>query len=392
VGIEVDRAAPPRGARAATVGLFFTNGALYANVVPRLPEIRDGLHLGNATYGLVIAAAGFGGLVAGVFAGYLVHHFSGGRLAVACAVLFGLLLVLIPVAPSASLLAAVFFILGGLDSVMDVSMNTHAMHVQRRYGRSIINGFHGWWSVGAVAGGLMGAGAAAIGLGVTVHLAVAGLLFAAVACAAGLGLLPADDTVEERPAHDHRRGIAYGSIVRRLAGLCAILLAAAVMEDVPSSWSAIYLRDVLHTSAGAAGLGYVGFAIAMTVGRFVGDRVVARFGAVRVVRLGTGGAALGLGAALAIGDPVATVLGFVVLGFGISTVFPLAFAASASRPGIRTGDGIAVTSFTARAGFLLAAPAVGAIATGVDLRVGIGLAVVAAIVVAVLAGALQPMA
>jgi MFS family permease len=371
--------------------LFFTNGALYANVVPRLPEIRDGLHLGNGTYGLVIASTGLGGLVAGLFAGSLVHRYSGGRLAVACATLFGLLLFLIPVAPSAALLAAVLFILGGLDSVMDVSMNTHAIHVQRRYGRSIINGFHGWWSVGAVTGGLMGTGAAAIGLGVTPHLAIAGLLLVAVAAAAGLGLLPVGDMVEERPAaHHRRRGTAYVPIVRTLAGLCVILVAAAVMEDVPSSWSAIYLRDVLHTSAGAAGLGYVGFAIAMTVGRFVADRVVVRFGPVRVVRLGTAGAALGLGSALVIGDPVVTVLGFVVLGLGISTIFPLVFAASASRPGIRTGDGIAVTSFTARAGFLLAAPAVGAIATGVDLRVGIGLAVAAGLVVSILAGALRP--
>jgi fucose permease len=163
-----------------------------------------------------------------------------------------------------------------------------------------------------------------------------------------------------------------------------------VMEDVPTSWSAIYLRDVLHTSAGVAGLGYVGFAVAMTIGRFGGDRVVMRFGPVRTVRISAAAAAIGLGAALVVGDPIVTVLGFMVLGLGVSTIFPLVFAASASRPGIRTGDGIAVTSFTARAGFLLSAPAVGAIATGVDLRVGIGLAVVAAVVVAALAGALRP--
>jgi hypothetical protein len=101
-------------------------------------------------------------------------------------------------------------------------------------------------------------------------------------------------------------------------------------------------------------------------------------------------AGVGLGTALVVTDPFVTVLGFMVLGLGASTIFPLVFAASASRPGIRTGDGIAVTSFTARAGFLLSAPAVGAIATGIDLRAGIGLAVVAALMVAVLADAVRP--
>lgn len=390
VGTEVGAQAPPRAARAATVVLFWTNGALFANVVPRLPQIRDGLHLGNGTYGLVIAATGLGGLVAGLFAGVLVHRLSAGRLAVGCAVSSGLLLALVSVAPTAVLLAAVLFILGALDSVMDVSMNTHAIHVQRRYGRSIINGFHGWWSVGAVAGGLMGAGAAAVGLGVTTHLAVTGALFAALALGAGRGLLPVGEMTEQRPYRDRGRHVAYGSIARTLAGLCVILLLGAVMEDVPSSWSAIYLRDVLHTSAGVAGLGYVGFAVAMTVGRFLADRVVVRVGPVRTLRISTAVAGIGLGAALVVTDPFVTILGFMALGLGASTVFPLVFAASASRPGIRTGDGIAVTSFTARAGFLFSAPAVGAIATGIDLRAGIGLAVVAALVVAVLAEAVHP--
>lgn len=390
VGTDVGGLAPPRAARVATVVLFWTNGAVFANVVPRLPQIRDGLHLGNGTYGLVIASTGLGGLVAGLFAGVLVHRLSAGRLAVGCAVSSGLLLALVSVAPNALLLAAVLFVLGGLDSVMDVSMNTHAMHVQRRYGRSIINGFHGWWSVGAVTGGLMGTAAAAVGLEVTTHLAVAGALLAAASLAAGTGLLPVGEMAEERPDQDRGRHVPYGLIARALVGLCVILLLGAVMEDVPTSWSAIYLRDVLHTSAGVAGLGYVGFAVAMTIGRFGGDRVVMRFGPVRTVRISAAAAAIGLGAALVVGDPIVTVLGFMVLGLGVSTIFPLVFAASASRPGIRTGDGIAVTSFTARAGFLLSAPAVGAIATGVDLRVGIGLAVVAAVVVAALAGALRP--
>jgi MFS family permease len=390
VGTEVGALAPPRAARAATVMLFWTNGALFANVVPRLPQIRDGLRLGNGTYGLVIAATGLGGLVAGLFAGVLVHRLSAGRLAVGCAVSSGLLLALVSVAPTAVLLAAVLFVLGALDSVMDVSMNTHAIHVQRRYGRSIINGFHGWWSVGAVTGGLMGTGAAAVGLGVTLHLAVAGGLLAVVALGAGRRLLPVAEMVETRPNRDRRRHVAYGSVARTLIVLCLILLLGAVMEDVPSSWSAIYLRDVLHASAGVAGLGYVGFAVAMTVGRFVADRVVVRFGPVRTLRISSAIAGIGLGTALAVADPVATVLGFFVLGLGASTIFPLGFAASASRPGIRTGDGIAVTSFTARAGFLLSAPAVGAIATGIDLRAGIGLAVFAAFVVAVLAGAVHP--
>jgi MFS family permease len=381
--------AAPRAARAATIGLFFVNGALWSNVIPRLPEIRDRLHLGNGTFGLAIGTIGLGALAAGLFAGFLIHLLSPGRLAVGCGIGLCCAVFLVALAPSAVVLVPALFMVGAFDSVMDVSMNTHGMHVQRRYGRSIINSFHGWWSVGAVVGGLMGSAAAAVGLPVAPHIAIASGLFGIVVFSCGRGLLPVAEMVEQAPTHEHGRATAYRAVIRTLAVLCVMLLLAAVMEDVPGSWSAIYLRDVLHTSAGAAGLGYVGFASAMMVGRFLADRLVVRFGPVRVVRVGTAAGAIGLAVGLVVAQPVVAVVGFVVLGFGISTVFPLVFAASAEKPGIRTGAGIAVTSFTARAGFMVAPPAVGAVATGISLPVGVGLASIAALLVSTLAGALS---
>ena len=58
-----------RRARIATAALFLTNGALFANLLPRYPEIKTDLQLSNAVYGAAIAAFSGGALVAGLTAG-----------------------------------------------------------------------------------------------------------------------------------------------------------------------------------------------------------------------------------------------------------------------------------------------------------------------------------
>jgi fucose permease len=139
-----------------------------------------------------------------------------------------------------------------------------------------------------------------------------------------------------------------------------------------------------------AGLPFVAFQTAMTVGRLAGDRVVDRLGAVAVARTGAALAAVAMGAALLVGHPAAAVAGYALAGLGVSTLFPLGFAAAGRVPGVRPGDGIAVVGWLARLGFLTFPPIIGVIADRVSIGAGLVLVPVAAAVAAVLAGALRP--
>lgn len=189
---------PPRRARLAVAALFLANGALFANVVPRHPEIKTGLALSNTLFGTAVAAYGLGALSVGFGGGALVRRFGSARVAPASTVAMAANLVLLSLAPSWATLAAALFVAGALDSTADVANNAHGLRVERRYGRSILNSLHGLWSVGAVVGGLMGTAAAGLGVPVPWHLTVAGLLFAAVAVLAHRHLLPGL-TVRRRP-------------------------------------------------------------------------------------------------------------------------------------------------------------------------------------------------
>jgi MFS family permease len=375
--------------------LFLVNAVAFANVVPRLPAIKATLALSNTSLGTAVAAMPVGALLSGPLAGALILRFGSGRLAVACSVAMGIVLPLFGVAPAWGVLATAFFLLGALDSVMDVSMNAHALRVQREHGRSIINSLHGLWSIGAVLGGGAGALAASQGIALEAHLVVAGVVVALIGLAAGRWLLAGPDEPDAVPAEavpadpvpDAGERPSRGA-GRRLALLGLLLVLASAVEDAPSSWGAVLLRQELGTSVAVAGLVYIGFQSSMTVGRLTGDWVVDRFGPVSVVRAGGALTALGVGAGLAIGEPVAVIIGFSLAGFGTASLFPVVFHAAGEVPGVSTGHGLAAVAWMARVGFLVTPPIIGVVGDAISLRAGLVLVPVAGALIALLAGVL----
>ena len=172
------------------------NAAAYANVVPRLPGIKADLGLSNAALGTAIAAVPAGALVSGLAAGALIARWGSARVATACGLAFAVVVPAVSLAGSWLALAAAFAAFGVVDSVMDVSMNAHALRVQRAYGRSIVSAMHGLWSLGAVGGAAAGSLATGLGFGLRPHLVAAGLALGALTLLARPHLLPGPDDVE----------------------------------------------------------------------------------------------------------------------------------------------------------------------------------------------------
>ncbi|WP_420873684.1 MFS transporter [Mycolicibacterium brumae] len=472
-----------RRARAATATLFAVNGALFANLLPRYPEIKTDLGMTNTVLGLTVAAFPAGALLFGPVAGALLRRFGSARVAVVTGVALAVLLCAAALAPTPALLAGALLLAGGADAVTDVAQNAQGLAVQRRYGRSIINSLHATWSIGAVCGGLMGAAAVAAGLPRGAQLAVSGLLFGAVCLAMLPLLLPAgadgsdergtseegarsidadgsdergtseegarsidadgsdergtseegarsidadgsdergtseegarsidaDGSDERGTSEEGARSIdADGSderavradapgaarprpgsrAVLTLAVLSALGVAGAAVEDVGSSWSAIYLHEVLAVPAAAAAFGYVALVGAQFVGRVFGDRLIDRFGEAAVVRAGGLLAAAGMGAALAFPSAPAVIVGFGAAGLGVSVVIPAAYHGADNVAGLRPGAGLTVVSWVMRFGFMCGPPIVGAIADSAGLRAGLLVVPVAGLVIAAGAGVL----
>jgi MFS family permease len=125
----------------------------------------------------------------------------------------------------------------------------------------------------------------------------------------------------------------------------------------------------------------------MAAVRFFGDGFRARFGEINVVRVSGTFLALGLGSALIVGQPIATIVGFACVGAGAAPIFPVAMSAAGRVPGVPRGSAIAWVATFGYTGFLAGPPIIGLVAQSFSLRVALCTAVLAGVVIAMLSSA-----
>ncbi len=369
----------PRQARGAVTAIFFLNGLVFGSWAARIPAVRDHVGLSDGGLGIALACGAIGSIIAMPIAGGRAARVGSRRATRVALAMLGVATALVALAPTLPALCALMLFFGAAMGSLDVSMNAHGVAVERTYGRAILASFHAWFSLGGLAGGALGALAAAADLDVRAHLAIIAMLTAVVGLIWSRYFLGADadaighaDPVFVRPP-------------RRLLALGALAFACLLIEGASADWSGVYLRDELGTTAAIAALGFTAFSVTMTVGRLLGDRLVDRFGPQTIVRAGGSIAALGFGLALLVATPVAAIAGFACLGAGMSGVVPIVFRASGHVPGMAAGVGLAAVSSTGYLGFLVGPPTIGGIAELVGLPSALVVLVVLSSVVALLA-------
>ncbi|WP_437961200.1 MFS transporter [Sorangium sp. So ce119] len=367
-------------ARRAVSVMFLANGIAFASWAARVPAVRERLGLRDGELGLALLGVACGAILAFRAAGPLVARLGSRRVTRVSAMLLCAALPLPALAPSFAALVAALVLLGMTNGLMDVAMNAQAVEVERRHGRPILASVHGMFSLGGLIGAALGALAAGLAVSPAVHLLAVAAVLAVVVLDAG-GALSADARPE--PAVAAGAGASGGSRSTRILLLGLIAFCSSVGEGAMANWSAVYLRDELHTTAAVAATGYAVFSLAMLVGRFSGDGLTQRFGAERLVRAAALLVAGGLGAALVVNVPIALLLGFGCVGAGLSVVVPLVFRAGASAPDVAPGKALATLATLSYGGFLVGPPLIGLLADRFTLRGG--LAVVVALVLVIVA-------
>lgn len=392
-----------RRARIAVSAVFFVHGAVFASWAARVPAVQDRLGLTAGTLGLVMAGPGLGALVGSQAGGLLVDRLGSRAVSATAPVSLCVPLALVPAAGSAWTLTAVLVLLGAADGCTSVAMNAQAVVVQRQYGRTVLNSMHAVRSVGAVAGGLAGVATFSSGMTLDAQFTVMAGVLAALSAVAAYGLLPDEGLggaePQPRPGRaesgETDRGTGAGAEAgagARRTSTTVLLLAvmtflAALVEDAPASWSGVYLRHI-GADAATASAGYAAFSAGSVVTRLLNDRLVRRLGWVRLIRAGTLCCAAVLGAALLLGVPALALVAFLVVGAGISAVFPGAFTAAGALP--RPGPAMGQIGFAGNLGWLLVSPLIGGLATLAGLPAALGVLSLAAVLVAVLAPVVRP--
>ena len=355
----------------AVLLIFAFDGFVFGTWAARVPDISANVNASAAALGGALLCVSFGALATMQLAGRWCARYGGGAVASAAGLLLCVALVLPGLAATLPALAGALFIFGAATGAVNVSANSLGVRLEVSHRRSLMPMLHAGVSFGALAGAVLG-GVASTALAVLPHLLLvaAGGLVLVIGTAKPLARVDPLPAAERRMAADlepeqERSSVSQRGIVLLLG---AIAGCTAFAEGTLTDWAALHLRTDLGAGPVAAAAGYAGFSLAMGSGRLVGGRAIRRFGETRLL---VGGSLIAAGAMLcaALTSSTAVALvGFLVVGFGLANIFPIALASSGALAGSK---GVALASTIGYSGLLGGPPLVGFVAEHLGLPVAL---------------------
>src|ERR1035438_6372370 len=230
-----------RAARVATFVYFVLDGTLMGIWLVQIPVVEKRVGISNATLGSLLVLLGLGAFIGMQVAGRLADR-VGTR-----GVLCGAALVLPGLARDPWALAGALLVFGFGNGCLDVSMNAHAMHVEKAYNRPVMSAFHAAFSVGGVIAAPAGGRPTSAGMSPATTLGVAGAAGIVIALLPARSLLattPASPitaasdspTTGQRPAD---QGAKPRTPPARIWILAALALMCMLCEGVANDWSTL---------------------------------------------------------------------------------------------------------------------------------------------------------
>jgi MFS family permease len=320
------------------------------------------LGLSEGELGALLLSKPVGSLVAMPIAGWLVTKFGSRIVAVTAALIYPLVLLSMGLASSYWILALALAAFGMCGNMYNISVNTQAIGIEHLYGKTIMASFHGVWSLAGFTGGMIGALMIGINLQPEVH-------FLMVAVFVILVVLIASQFMLTQDTRKNTGAMSLRNIDPWLLRIGLIAFCGMLCEGCMFDWSGVYFQKVVKADKGLIAAGYIAFMSTMALGRFFSDRLTDRLGAVRTYQLSSLLICAGLLVAVILPGLVTAVAGFLLVGFGTSSVIPLSYSRAGRGSNLSPGIAIAVVASIGYFGFLVGPPLIGFIAETFNLRV-----------------------
>ncbi len=335
---------------ARSIGLVFAvQGLLFGTWAALIPFVKHKFGLDEAELGILLLSLQGGVMLMNPFSVPILHRLGAPGAALVCLAAAGVLFSLPMLAGTIWLLAIALFAAGAAFAAVNVAVNTCASMLETRDGVRIMATCHGLWSTGAMVGSALAG--TATGLGVLPALWSGGVAMLAIVTTVLLrpSLLPLEESDKAERAAQGGQKFAWPNV-----GLWLIIflsLCTNITEGTMADWSAVFMRDVVESEEFAVGWGFAAYAFCMAAGRFVGDSLIARFGASTVLRVGGMVAAAGLFLLAGFPQMPFALFWFAMVGAGVALGAPILYAAASRAPGMAQGAGLATMNTFAMVGF-----------------------------------------
>jgi MFS family permease len=355
--------------RIAVATFFFINGFVYANWAGRLPELQNYFSVSNTLLGTLLFLGALGALSAMPFSGWLTARFGSRKITQTTALLFCSVVPMLVLLPNIVLAGIFLFILGAANGTVDVAMNAQAVFVERLYQKPIMSSFHGVFSLGMA----LGAGSAALfsklECALLPHFLIISLLGVLATTWASFYLVK--DAPASVVAPSEAKAPAFLLPTKAVIPLGIIAFCGMTGEGSMGDWSALFVHKVVGETAFFGAIVFGIFAAAMTIGRFLGDYAIERFGKAKVLIYSSLLTIFGLSLALVFISIYTTVIGFFLVGLGLANVVPIVYSSAGNTEGVDPSSGIAMATSIGYAGFFVGPPSIGFLADHFGLRLAL---------------------
>ncbi len=364
--------------RIAVGSLFFSLGLCFSSWASRIPSIRQKLNLSDIQLGMVLFALPVGLVLSLLVSGGLINKYGSRKILIAAIMLYSIILLCVGYSYTIFMLATSLFFFGFVGSLVNISVNTQALGVEALYQRSIMASFHGIWSIAGFTGAAIGTIMTGNNVTPFYHFAlIAAIVFVSVAINFRFTLAKDFNTRPNQPL--------VFKFEKSLINLGLIAFCSMICEGAMFDWSGVYFDKVVKVDKAWIGAGYTAFMLTMATGRFIADWFTNRFGLKFTLQLSGSLTATGLLIAVLFPYLITSVLGFFLVGFGVSSVVPLVYSVAGRSKVLSAGAALSAVSTIGFLGFLLGPPVIGLIAGATSLRVSFTLIAVMGFCITVIA-------
>jgi MFS family permease len=356
----------PKQLRIACAIFYFISGFGYSTWASRIPTIKHQLHLNEAQLGTVLLALPIGLMLTMPVTSWLLSKYSSRAVMLFGSLFLSVILICIGFANSMWQLILVLLCFGSARNLMTLSINTQGVAVQALYTKSIMATFHGIWSLAGFAGAAAGLIMVYFNIAPTYHF-----VFVSIALTL-FTFYFIKDTIYQKPFKQTRRPV-FSLPDKYLLKFSLICFACMACENTMYDWSALYFQKEVNPDKTVAAAAFTIYLIAMTSGRFFGDKLITRFGIKKILRFSGLFMFCGLLMAVILPFTITAVIGFILVGFGVSCVVPMIFSLAGKSTNMSSSSALASISTVGYLGFVLVPPFVGFVAQNAGLRLSFGI-------------------
>jgi len=348
--------------------LYFAMGLCFATWASRIPVIKTALHLSEGELGSILFALPVGQLLAMLFSGKTVARYGSHKILPYSLCLYAFGLINLGLATKQWQLAFGLFFFGLAGNFCNISINTQGVLTEGLYKKTLMGSFHGSWSLAGFVGALIGLILLSLNVSTLIHFIIVAIIAVLVLFLNYSFLIKVKQ--QKQNLKDEKRFTKPNSdlIWLGVIGFCCM-----ASEGVMFDWSGVYFKEIVKAPGSLIILGYTSFMVMMASGRFIGDKLIHRYGSKKVLQFS--GCTISIGLFLAVLFPyiIPCTFSFMLVGIGVSSVIPTVYSTAGKNTKVPTSIALTTVSSVSFLGFLMGPPLIGYIAELTSLKYSFGL-------------------